>query len=62
MSLPFAALNTAMRKDVLTKLSDFPEAYVSFNYTLEQLAYVGASEELVGIYGSREGFSRSGSS
>ena len=46
----FAALNTAMRKDVLAKLSDFPEAYVSFNYTLEQLAYVGASEELVGIY------------
>jgi diguanylate cyclase (GGDEF)-like protein/PAS domain S-box-containing protein len=46
----FAALNTAMRKDVLAKLSDFPEAYVSFNYTLERLAYVGASEELVGIY------------
>ena len=46
----FAALNTAMRKDVLTKLSDFPEAYVSFNYTLEQLAYVGASDELMGVY------------
>ena len=46
----FAALNTAMRKDVLAKLSDFPEAYVSFNYTLEQLAYVGASKELVDIY------------
>ena len=46
----FAALNTAMRKDVLAKLSDFPEAYVSFNYTLERLAYVGASEELMGVY------------
>jgi diguanylate cyclase (GGDEF)-like protein/PAS domain S-box-containing protein len=46
----FAALNTAMRKDVLAKLSDFPEAYVSFNYTLEGLAYVGASEELMDIY------------
>jgi diguanylate cyclase (GGDEF)-like protein/PAS domain S-box-containing protein len=46
----FAALNTAMRKDVLAKLSDFPEAYVSFNYTLEQLSYVGASEELMGVY------------
>jgi diguanylate cyclase (GGDEF)-like protein/PAS domain S-box-containing protein len=46
----FAALNTAMRKDVLAKLSDFPEAYVSFNYTLERLAYVGASEELMDIY------------
>jgi diguanylate cyclase (GGDEF)-like protein/PAS domain S-box-containing protein len=52
----FAALNTAMRKDVLTKHSDFPEAYVSFNYTLEQLAYVGASEELVGVYGSVKDF------
>ncbi|MFY9206706.1 MAG: EAL domain-containing protein, partial [Yoonia sp.] len=48
----FAALNTAMRKDVLAKLSDFPEAYVSFNYTLERLAYVGASEELMGVYES----------
>jgi EAL domain-containing protein (putative c-di-GMP-specific phosphodiesterase class I) len=46
----FAALNSAMRKDVLGKLSDFPEAYVSFNYRLEGLAYVGASEELMGIY------------
>ena len=46
----FAALNTAMRKDVLAKLSDFPEAYVSFNYTLEQLGYVGASEALMGVY------------
>ena len=46
----FAALNTAMRKDVLAKLSDFPEAYVSFNYTLERLAYVGASDALVGVY------------
>lgn len=52
----FAALNTAMRKDVLAKLSDFPEAYVSFNYTLEQLAYVGASKELIGIYGSAKDF------
>ena len=52
----FAALNTAMRKDVLAKLSDFPEAYVSFNYTLEQLAYVGASKELMGIYGSAKDF------
>jgi EAL domain-containing protein (putative c-di-GMP-specific phosphodiesterase class I) len=46
----FAALNTAMRKDVLAKLSDFPEAYVSFNYKLEQLGYVGASEALMGVY------------
>ena len=46
----FAALNTAMRKDVLAKLSDFPEAYVSFNYALERLSYVGASEELMGVY------------
>ena len=52
----FAALNTAMRKDVLAKLSDFPEAYVSFNYTLEQLAYVGASKELIDIYGSAKDF------
>ena len=52
----FAALNTAMRKDVLAKLSDFPDAYVSFNYTLEQLAYVGASKELMGIYGSAKDF------
>ena len=52
----FAALNTAMRKDVLTKLSDFPDAYVSFNYTLEQLAYVGAAEALMGIYGSAKDF------
>ena len=52
----FAALNTAMRKDVLAKLSDFPEAYVSFNYKLEKLAYVGASEELVGVYGSVKDF------
>lgn len=46
----FAALNTAMRKDVLAKLADFPDAYVSFNYQLEKLAYAGAAEELVGIY------------
>jgi len=46
----FAALNTAMRKDVLAKLSDFPEAYVSFNYKLEQLGYVGAAEALMGVY------------
>jgi diguanylate cyclase (GGDEF)-like protein/PAS domain S-box-containing protein len=52
----FAALNTAMRKDVLAKLSNFPEAYVSFNYTLEQLAYVGASKELIDIYGSAKDF------
>ena len=51
-----AALNTAMRKDVLAKLSDFPEAYVSFNYTLEQLAYVGASKELIDIYRSAKDF------
>jgi EAL domain-containing protein (putative c-di-GMP-specific phosphodiesterase class I) len=51
-----AALNTAMRKDVLAKLSNFPEAYVSFNYTLEQLAYVGASKELIDIYGSAKDF------
>jgi diguanylate cyclase (GGDEF)-like protein/PAS domain S-box-containing protein len=52
----FAALNTAMRKDLLAKLSNFPEAYVSFNYTLEQLAYVGASKELIDIYGSAKDF------
>ena len=52
----FAALNNAMRKDVLAKLSDFPEAYVSFNYKLEQLSYVGASKELMGIYGSAKDF------
>ena len=52
----FAALNTAMRKDVLAKLSDFPDAYVGFNYTPEQLAYVGASKELMGIYGSAKDF------
>ena len=52
----FAALNTAMRKDVLAKLSDFPEAYVSFNYKLMQLSYVGASKELMGIYGSAKDF------
>jgi EAL domain-containing protein (putative c-di-GMP-specific phosphodiesterase class I) len=46
----FAALNTAMRKDVLAKLSDFPEAYVCFNYKLEQLGYVGAAEALMGVY------------
>lgn len=46
----FAALNTAMREDVLAKLSDFPDAYVSFNYKLEHLAYVGAAEELMGVY------------
>lgn len=48
----FAALNTAMRKDVLAKLSDFPEAYVSFNYRVEQLGYVGASDDLMGVYES----------
>ena len=46
----FAALNNSMRKDVLAKLSDFPEAYVSFNYTLDQLSYIGASEALIGVY------------
>ena len=46
----FAALNNAMRKDVLAKLSDFPEAYVSFNYTPDQLSYIGASEALIGVY------------
>ena len=46
----FAALNTAMRKNVLAKLSDFPEAYVCFNYKLEQLGYVGAAEALMGVY------------
>ena len=46
----YAALNNAMRKDVLAKLSDFPEAYVSFNYTLDQLSYLGASEALIGLY------------
>lgn len=52
----YAALNNAMRKDVLAKLSDFPEAYVGFNYKLEKLAYVGASKELIDIYGSTKDF------
>lgn len=46
----YAAINNAMRKDLIAGLSDFPNAYVSFNYTLEQLAYAGAAHDLETVY------------
>jgi diguanylate cyclase (GGDEF)-like protein/PAS domain S-box-containing protein len=42
----FKDLENALRKDLLSKLADFPDVYVSFNITLEQLAFDGAAMQL----------------
>lgn len=36
-----------LRAAALRKLSQFPDAYVSFNFTLDQLSYEGAAEDLI---------------
>lgn len=36
-----------IRKRALAKLVDFPDAYVSFNFTLDQLSYEGAAQDLI---------------
>ena len=52
----YTALNTAMRKDVFANLSDFPEAYVSFNFRFEQLAYSGASKDVMNVFEAAKDF------
>ena len=42
----YLALKTQLRKDCLSKLSAFPSQYVSFNFTLEQLTYAGAAQDV----------------
>ena len=39
-----------IRKKALAKLVDFPDAYVSFNFTLDQLSYEGAAQDLIGQF------------
>jgi diguanylate cyclase (GGDEF)-like protein/PAS domain S-box-containing protein len=42
----YLSLKTQLRKDLLSKLSAFPSQYVSFNFTLEQLSYAGAAQDV----------------
>jgi diguanylate cyclase (GGDEF)-like protein/PAS domain S-box-containing protein len=42
----YLSLKTQLRKDCLRKLSAFPSQYVSFNFTLQQLSYVGAAQDV----------------
>ena len=48
----YKALKNEMRRDCLAKLSAFPKQYVSFNYTLEQLGYDGAAQDIIEALGS----------
>lgn len=41
-----------LRADVLTALSDFPDAFVSFNFSLDQLSFVGAAKNIISSFNS----------
>ena len=43
----YKMLKNEMRRECLAKLSAFPNQYVSFNFTLEQLGYEGAAQEII---------------
>lgn len=42
----YASINNIIWKDALERLKEFPDAYVSFNFKLEQLAYEGAAKDI----------------
>lgn len=42
----YAQLKLDLRRQVLQQLKDYPEQYVSFNFTLEQIGYLGAARAL----------------
>jgi diguanylate cyclase (GGDEF)-like protein/PAS domain S-box-containing protein len=42
----YAQLQLDLRRQVLEQLKDYPEQYVSFNFTLEQIGYLGGAKAL----------------
>jgi len=42
----YAQLQLELRRRVLDQLKDYPEQYVSFNFTLEQIGYLGGARAL----------------
>lgn len=42
----YAQLKLELRRQVLEQLKDYPECYVSFNFTLEQIGYLGGAHAL----------------
>lgn len=48
----YATINNNIWKDALQRLEDFPGAYVSFNFKLEQLAYEGAAKDINAVLSS----------
>ena len=42
----YAQLKLDLRRQVLEQLKDYPEQYVSFNFTLEQIGYLGGAKVL----------------
>ena len=42
----YAQLKLDLRRQVLQQLKDYPEQYTSFNFTLEQIGYLGAARAL----------------
>ena len=42
----YAQLQLDLRRQVLEQLKDYPEQYVSFNFTLEQIGYLGGAKDL----------------
>lgn len=43
----YKALKAGLWKNAIAGLGDFPDCYVSFNFTLEQLAFKGAADTLI---------------
>ena len=42
----YAQLKLDLRRQVLEQLKEYPEKYVSFNFTLEEIGYVGGAQAL----------------
>jgi diguanylate cyclase (GGDEF)-like protein/PAS domain S-box-containing protein len=42
----YAQLQLELHRQVLEQLKDYPEQYVSFNFTLEQIGYLGGARDL----------------
>ena len=42
----YQSIDTALKRDCLLALEAFPTQYVSFNYTLDQLGYEGAADDI----------------
>lgn len=47
----FSEFKNRLRADVLEKLTDFEGKYIGFNFILEEIAFPGAAEKIVEIFG-----------